>query len=34
MSNKFEQISLKPGFMEHNGIPLEMYLKQNMNLNQ
>ena len=35
MSNQFEQISLKPGFMKHNGgLYLEISLKMNTNLNQ
>ena len=34
MLNEFEQISLKQGFMKHNGgVFLETFQKQNMNLN-
>ena len=34
MSSKFEQISIKPGFMKHNGGVLfrTVFQKQNMNL--
>ena len=34
MSEKFEQISLKPGFMKHNGgVLFEKFQIQNMNSN-
>ena len=35
MSSDFEQISLKPGFMKHNGgFYLKLFQKMNMNLKQ